>query len=257
MKLGLKGLCGAGALVLPLSVWLPAMAQQPVVEDLTAQRSSFYDQTQTRQESGGSLVLFNQVQEHQRELQQLRGQVEELRHQLEQIRRQTRQQYLDLEDRLAAAETIAVVAPEPVDEEAARQVAEAPSPSGADGDAQAAYQAAFSNVQSREFAAAIDAFDRFVVEYPDTSLTANAYYWLGELHSAEGNLDDAEVAFTTVLDDYSQSNKVPDALYKLGLLKARQGQPGESRALLERVIENHPESSAAGLANDFLLQAGN
>ncbi|WP_372609533.1 tol-pal system protein YbgF [Halomonas sp.] len=257
MKHGLKGLCGAGALVLPLSVWLPAVAQQPIVEDLTAQRSSFYDQTQTRQESGGSLVLFNQVQEHQRELQQLRGQVEELRHQLEQLRRQTRQQYLDLEDRLATAEPIGVDAPEQVDEDAARQVAEAPSPSGADADAQTAYHSAFANVQSREFGEAIRAFEGFVVDYPDTSLTANAYYWLGELHSAEGNLDDAEVAFTTVLDDYSQSNKVPDALYKLGLLKARQGQPGESRELLERVIENHPESSAAGLANDFLRQAVN
>lgn len=257
MKHGLKRLCGAGALVLPLSVWLPAVAQQPIVEDLTTQRSSFYDQAQTQQESGGSLVLFNQVQEHQRELQQLRGQVEELRHQLEQLRRQTREQYLDLEDRLATAESIPAVAPVQVEEEAARQVAEAPSPSGADAEAQAAYQAAFSNVQSREFAAAIDDFDRFVVDHPDTSLTANAYYWLGELHSAEGNLPDAEVAFMTVLDDYTQSNKVPDALYKLGLLKARQGQPAESRALLERVIENHPESSAAGLANDFLRQARN
>ncbi|GHE19573.1 tol-pal system protein YbgF [Halomonas urumqiensis] len=258
MQHGLRRLCGAGALVLPLSVWLPAMAQQPLVEDLTSQPRSFYQQTETREEAGGSLVLFNQVQEHQEELRQLRGQVEELRHQLEQLRRQTRQQYMDIEDRLAASSAdVGIDAPSQVDDQAARQVAEASSPSGASADAQAAYQAAFAHVQAREFDRAIDAFNSFVGDHPDNNLTANAHYWLGELHAAEGNLDEADAAFRTVLDDFSGSSKVPDALYKLGLLKARQGQPGESRELLERVRDEYPDSSAAGLANDFLRQSGN
>ncbi len=258
MKHGLKRLCGAGALVLPLSVWLPAQAQRPVVEDLTAQPRTFMEQTETREEAGGSLVILNQVQQHEEELRQLRGQVEELRHQLEQLRRQTRQQYMDLEDRLATAPAaVGPAAVEQVDEEAARQVAQAPSPSGAGAAAQAAYQDAFARVQAREFGEAIAAFERFVVDHPDNTLTANAHYWLGELHAAEGNLEPAEGAFRIVLDDFPQSNKVPDALYKLGLLKARQGEPEASRELLERVRDDYPESSAAGLANDFLRQSGN
>ncbi|MFY0988994.1 tol-pal system protein YbgF [Halomonas sp. C05BenzN] len=257
MKHGLKGLCGAGALVLPLSVWLPAMAQQPVVEDLTGQRSSFYQQAETREEAGGSLVIFNQVQQHDEEIRQLRGQVEELRHQLDQLRRQSREQYLDLEERLASGSAgMEMDASTQVDDEAAREVVRAPSPSGASADAQAAYQAAFARVQSREFGEAINAFNRFVVDHPGNTLTANAWYWLGELHSAEGSLDEAEGAFHTVLDDFPQSSKVPDALYKLGLLKARQGEPAESRELLERLLEEYPETSAAGLANDFLRQSG-
>ncbi|MEQ5802154.1 tol-pal system protein YbgF [Halomonas sp. H10-9-1] len=264
MKHGLKGLCGAGALVLPLSVGFPALAQQPVIEDLTAQPSTFYQQTETRESAGGSLVIFNQVQEHQEELRRLRGQVEELRHQLEQLRGQTRQQYMDLEDRLASLAagasppTLSDAGGEGVDEQVAERVAdEAPAPSSDDPDAQAAYQRAFSSIQARQFEAAIAAFDAFVGDYPDSRLTPNAHYWLGELHSAEGRLEPAEAAFRTVLDDYPGSNKVPDALYKLGLLKARQGQPDASRALLERVREEHPESSAAGLAGDFLRESGN
>ncbi|MGJ7456892.1 tol-pal system protein YbgF [Halomonas sp. MA07-2] len=258
MKHGLKGLCGAGALVLPLSVWLPAVAQQPVVEDLTAQPRSFYQQTETREAAGGTLVIFNQVQQHEEEIRQLRGQVEELRHQLEQLRRQTRDQYLDLEDRLVSAPVgVGGDATAQVDEETARQVAQAPSPSGASPEAQQAYQQAFARVQAREFGEAIGAFERFVAQHPDNSLTANAYYWLGELHTAEGNLDDAEREFRAVLDDFPQSNKVPDSLYKLGLLKARQGDPQASRELLERVRDDYPESTAAGLANDFLRQSAN
>lgn len=259
MRQGLKGLCGAGALVLPLTVAMPALAQQPVIEDLTGRSGSggFYDQAATREESGGSLVIFNQVQQHQEEIRQLRGQVEELRHQLEQLRRQTRQQYLDIEDRLMAAGSGVDQAAPPVDEESARQVAETPPPSGDDPAAQSAYQAAFSHVQAREFGQAIGAFESFVTQHPDSRLTANAHYWLGELYSAEGDLEAADAAFRRVLQDFPQSSKVPDALYKLGLLEARRGRPEESRALLDRVREEHPDSSAAGLADDFLRQAGN
>ncbi len=258
MKHSLKGLCGAGALVLPLSVWGPALAQQPLVEDRTAQPRTFYEQTETREAAGGSLVIFNQVQQHEEEIRQLRGQVEELRHQLEQLRRQTREQYMDLEDRLAAAPAgVGVDAPAQVDEEAARQVAQAPTPGAAGVEVQEAYQEAFARVQAREFGAAIDAFERFVDDYPDTTLTANAHYWLGALHAAEGSLDDAEREFRIVLDDFPQSNKVADSLYKLGLLKARQGEPEAGRELLERVRDEHPESTAAGLASDFLRQSGN
>ncbi|MBF7052468.1 tol-pal system protein YbgF [Halomonas sp. KAO] len=268
MEHGLKRLCGAGALVLPLSVGVPALAQQPVVEDLTAQSSTFYQQTDTREAAGGSLVIFNQVQEHQEELRRLRGQVEELRHQLEQLRGQTRQQYMDLEDRLAS---VSAGMSRPALEEEARderpddeaggnrkdEEAGTASPNAEDPDAQAAYQKAFSSVQAREFDRAIAAFERFVGSYPESRLTPNAHYWLGELHAAEGRLEPAEAAFRTVLDDYPESNKVPDALYKLGLLKARMGQPDASRELLERVREAHPESTAAGLAGDFLRQSGN
>ena len=257
MRHSLKRLCGAGALVLPLSVMSLVEAQQrPIVEDRTAQPrgSSFLDQTEVREEPGGSLVLYNQLQEHHRELQQLRGQIEELRHQLEQLRGQTRQQYIDLDERLMAGSAGIESNPQ-VDEEASRQVAETPSPSGNSPDAQAAYQAAFAKVQARQFDEAIAAFEAFVDDYPDTTLTANGYYWLGELHSAEANLSEAEAAFFQVIDNFSQSSKVPDALYKLGLIKARQGELEESRALLEQVRDDHPDSSAAGLANDFLRQS--
>ncbi|MCE8031703.1 MAG: tol-pal system protein YbgF [Halomonas sp.] len=255
MRHSLKRLCGAGALVLPLSVMSLVEAQQrPIVEDRTAQPRGFLEQAEVREEAGGSLVMYNQLQEHQREIQQLRGQIEELRHQLEQLRNQTRQQYLDLDERLMAG-SAGIEANPQVDEESARQVAQTPSPSGNSPDAQAAYQAAFAKVQARQFGEAIAAFEAFVADYPDTSLTANGYYWLGELHSAEANLDQAEGAFRQVIDNYPQSSKVPDALYKLGLIKARQGELEQSRSLLERVRDDYPDSSAAGLANDFLRQS--
>lgn len=260
LKWFVERLCGAGAIVLPLSV-LPLTAvaqQQPLVQDLSSSSNSgFYSQTQRQESSGGSLVIFNQVQEHQQEIQQLRGQIEELRHQLEQLKRQSQQQYLDLEDRLMSSGPSQIEQATPqVEPEAAQQVANAPSASNVSQDAQSEYQAAFAHVQAREFGQAIQAFESFVSNHPDTSLTPNGHYWLGELYAAEGELDKADAAFSRVIENYDGSSKVPDALYKLGLVKARQGDAEESRALLERVRNDYPQSSAAGLAGDFLRQAG-
>nr|WP_163503274.1 tol-pal system protein YbgF [Halomonas socia] len=249
MKHSLKRLCGAGALVLPLSVWAA-----PIVEDLSAQQQqsrSFYEQTEIREPGGGSLMLLNQLEENQRQIQQLRGQMEELRHQLEQMRQLNQERYIDLEERLAAVGTVG--GSPSVDADAAQQVTAA---SGDGSGAQAAYQQAFQQVQARDFPAAISAFNAFVADYPDHDLAANGYYWLGELHSAESDLEQAAGAFQTVIDDYAASNKVPDALYKLALLRARQGQPDASRELLDELMESYPESNAATLASEFLNQSG-
>ncbi len=255
LKRYFERLCGAGAIALPLSV-LPlsllsasALAQQPLVQDLSSGSSnSFYQQTQRQESSGGNLVLFNQVQEHQQEIQQLRGQIEELRHQLEQLRNQSQQQYLDIEDRLmsSAPSQIEQATPQ-VEPEVAEQVVQAPSARNVSEDAQAAYQAAFAHVQARQFEDAIAAFESFVA--------ANGHYWVGELYAAEGELDAADQAFTRVIEQYNGSTKVPDALYKLGLVKARKGEAERSRELLEQVRDDYPQSSAAGLANDFLRQS--
>lgn len=251
MKHGLKRLCGAGALLLPLSVWA-----QPAVDDLTEQSSNFYNQTAARA-SGGNLALFNQLQENQRDIQQLRGQVEELRYQLEQQKQLSQERFLNLEKRLEAlaSQPRDAQADSRVDSDAAAAVTNetaAISEQGRD-----AYQAAFRQVQAREFDAAIQAFQDFIATYPDSGLRPNAHYWLGELYSAQSQLDAAAEAFQTVIDDFPDSNKVPDALYKLGLLKARQGRPDESRTLLERVRSDYPDSNAADMADDFLNQSGN
>ena len=183
------------------------------------------EQTQRQEASGGNLVLFNQVQEHQTEIQQLRGQIEELRHQLEQLRRQSQQQYLDIEDRLMNSGPSQIERSTPaVEPEAAEQVANAPSARNVSEDSQADYRAAFAHVQARQFADAINAFKAFVTDHPDSSLTSNGYYWLGELYAAESELSAADESFSRVIEQYSGSSKVPDALYKLGLVKARQGE---------------------------------
>ncbi|WP_280561932.1 tol-pal system protein YbgF [Chromohalobacter sp. 48-RD10] len=266
MKHGLKRLCGAGALVLPLSVWA-----QPSVDDLNDQSSSsIYSQTAAREESsggGGNLALFNQLQDSQREIKQLRGQLEELRYQLEQQKKLSQERFLDLEKRVdnIASRSDASGASAGVDSDAAESVTGNAGTNASQADSaqegtsadqgREDYQAAFKKVQARKFDAAIQAFEDFIGDYPNSDLRPNAHYWLGELYSAQSQLDTAADSFQTVIDDYPDSNKVADALYKLGLLKARQGHPDESEELLNRVRDDYPDSNAAEMAEDFLNQS--
>jgi len=264
MKRTLQGLCGAGVLLLPLAVWAA-----PVVEDLSAGKGNFYQQTQAREEPGGNLVLFNQLKENQRTIKELRGQLEELRYQLEQQKSLSQERYLDLEKRIDAMSGSGSGAGDASGESGASSSdtgngASSTSGSAASGDESSdssqagrqAYQAAFAKVQARDFQAAIQAFEAFVKDYPQSPLRPNGYYWLGELYSARSELDSAAKAFNTVIESYPQSGKVPDALYKLGLLKARQGKPDAGKELLTRVVQDYPDSNAAGMAQDFLNQSG-
>ncbi|WP_027350378.1 tol-pal system protein YbgF [Halotalea alkalilenta] len=257
MKHSLKKLCGAGALVLPLSVWAQSSG-------------SFYNQAATTQPSAsGSLTLFNQLQTQQEAINRLVGQIEELQHQLEQERQLGQQRYMDLDQRLTQLEggepqagaTQGSGASSGSDDpiaQAARGAAVATAGAGAaagssGGDqAEQSYQQAFALVQNRQFSEATSAFERFNQEYPDSNLKPNSLYWLGELYSAQSRLDDAADAFQSVIDDYPSSSKVADAIYKLGLVKARQGQGSESQRLLRQVVAEYPQSNAAKLAEDFL-----
>ncbi|MCK0745052.1 tol-pal system protein YbgF [Chromohalobacter nigrandesensis] len=262
MKHGLKRLCGAGALMLPLSVWA-----QPSVDDLNDQSSSsLYSQTAAREESsggGGNLALFNQLQDSQREIKQLRGQLEELRYQLEQQKKLSQERFLDLEKRVdnmasrASSSRVDSGVAESVTGDAGTNESQAGGAQEGTSSEQGrdAYQAAFKEVQARQFDDAVQAFEDFIDEYPDSDLLPNAHYWLGELYSAQSQLDAAAESFQTVIDDYPDSNKVADALYKLGLLKARQGHPDESEELLNRVRDDYPDSNAAEMAEDFLNQS--
>jgi len=257
MKHSLKGLFGAGALLLPLSV-----LAAPTVEDLTGQSNSLYQQANTRLSGGGTLTLLNQLDEQAQEIARLRGRIDELEYQFKRLTEMSQQRYLDLEQRVSGGASAGENG-QVVDSQAAAAVTGGASAGGtastngvsnADSGAAAQkdYENAFAKVQSRDFDGAIVAFEAFVVDHGDSNLAANAHYWLGELYSAKNQLDASAQAFETVISEFSQSSKVPDAMYKLGLVKARQGKAQESRSLLEKLVQQYPDSKAGTMAKDFL-----
>lgn len=196
--------------------------------------------------------LFYQLQVLQQEVQELRGIVEAQSHQLSRLARDQQEQYLDLDRRMQALRSNTQAAPVASGAPALDLPAAGSARSGA-GEREA-YSAAFELMRQRQFPESLRAFRDLVQTYPNGAMTANAFYWIGELHLAQEETEQARQAFAQVVNLYPDHQKVPDALYKLGVVYHRLGDLARAREHLERVRSQHPQSSAAGLAQTYLSE---
>jgi tol-pal system protein YbgF len=251
-----------GVLAISVAVFPAAvLAAVPVVESVAGdQRATLPDpapgplSTQTRPVEPGASgdprrlsELFYQLQVLQQEVQDLRGMLEEQSHQLNRIVRDQQAQYIDLDSRVAAlrnntsAPTISAPG------------AQVPTlPAATDGDSERkSYTDAFNLMKNRQFDQSANAFNTLIVDYPNGQFTPNAFYWLGELYLAKTEFEKARQSFTQVANLYPDHQKVPDALYKLGIVYHRLGDTRRSLEYLDKVSAEHPQSSAASLAQSY------
>ena len=210
-------------------------------------------------EQGADLsALYYDLQIAQDEVRRLHGVVEELNHRIERLEREQRERYIELDQRLLdlrgdggtvaqgedgtpASDTPAV----PVTEREAYNVAI--------GLVNAARPLPRSE-QHPQYRKALGMFRDIVKDYPNGEFTANAFYWIGEMHLALGEHEDARAAFAQVDLLYDDHPKVPDALYKLGEVYNVLGDVERSREYMNRVIRDHPGSTAEGLARKYLAE---
>jgi tol-pal system protein YbgF len=208
----------------------------------------------------GVVELVRQLEQMNTELARLRGQIEVLANENQQIQKRQRDFYLDLDSRLKALEgggKPAVQAPD------AATPAAVPGPQASAVPARPptreeqaaelkAYDVASNLFRRNDFAAAIDAFKKFLAAYPQSQLAPNAQYWIGISYA---NLKDPRNALTAqeqVVAKYPQSAKAPDALLAIAALQAEQGDPASARNTLEDIIARFPSSDAAGKARTRL-----
>ncbi len=191
-------------------------------------------------ENQGLLEMSRQIELLTEELRKLRGDFDQLQHDLERSRAQQRDQYVDLDTRLRAAE-------------AALTAAQAEIPPGGP---EAEYQAAFNLLKDGKYDEAAAALREFLARYPRHELAPNALYWLGEAHYVRRDFPAALAAFKSLLDTYPGTRKAPDALLKVGYCQYELKQPGPARATLARVVQEFPDTPAAAEAKARLDRMG-
>jgi tol-pal system protein YbgF len=77
--------------------------------------------------------------------------------------------------------------------------------------AQAAYEAAFKSLRAGNYVDSARGFRTFIDKYPDSTLVANAYYWLGGSYYVTQNYKVALAAFQTLLQKYPDNAKAAEA----------------------------------------------
>lgn len=257
--------CRRTLTLLTLALPFAAMAEVPVLESSSMQGSSYppagYGTAGTSVGTGARApvsaqgMLFNQLEQMQQEIAQLRGMVEEQQNEIQRLKQEGLERYQDLDQRISSAG-----AGVPAQNSATGAVSanDAPAPPAAQQQANAEpgdpakeklyYDAAFDLIKAKDFDKASQAFTAFLNRYPNSQYAGNAQYWLGEVNLAKGDLQGAGQAFARVSQTYPQHAKVPDSLFKLADVERRLGNNDKAKGILQQVIAQYPGSSAAQLA---------
>lgn len=117
-----------------------------------------------------------------------------------------------------------------------------------------AFNLAYNDYLNGKYDLAVAGFQRFVKDFPGTSLTPNAYYWLGESAYQQKDYVRAIQSFEYLAAEYPGNEKVPAALFKSGLAAGETGDLAKSKKNLKRVIEEFPASDEAKLAKNKLAE---
>ena len=274
----------AAAFVAAVAFAAPAYAQRmSLAERVTA----LEQQAQSRGGAQGNIELVNQINALQSQVQTLQGQVEELRHQLDEMKNRSKEQYIDLDSRIGRLEGRnptgaappppnanpnngnlpdvalgAQSAPPPPPPQAVEEQAMAsnlppdrgaPPPLAASPeDMKAAYDQAFAALKDGRYAESARRFQAFIQQYPNSELTPNAYYWLGESYYVTQNYPISLDTFRRLLSQFPDSQKAPDALLKIGYCQYEMKQWDQAEATLNQVVQKYPNTTQSSLAQGRL-----
>ncbi|MDR2186595.1 MAG: tol-pal system protein YbgF [Azonexus sp.] len=216
-------------------------AQAGVFDDDEARRQitdlRVKSEARAEQQARAQLELQTQLQRQTEEIARLRGQIETLNYELETANKRQQDFYLDLDSRLRKFETTASPAAAP-----------AAAPSHDTASVEQEYEAALGHFKAARYKEAAGAFAAFVGQYPDSSLAANAQYWLGNAWYAQRNCTKAIEAQSVVTTKYADSPKAADAWLAIATCQKELGNPTGMKRSLETVIKNFPGTPAAETA---------
>lgn len=248
---------------LPIAQEDPYTIADNVEESVTRHSRSPQNSAATTRNIG----VVNQIQALQKEVQELRGQLEIQAHELEELKQQS--SYQDL----SAAPHTQTSTPTQIQQPTAQSTPTSPrdkvSTTQADqdiqpihdlnatashavrinpADEQISYLAAYDLVKQKQFPQATQAMEQFLVKYPNGGYSANAHYWLGELHLANKNYAEAINQFDTIIHNFKSSSKFAPSRLKLGYALADSGHIHEAKKQLTAVMTQYPDTSTARLA---------
>jgi len=114
------------------------------------------------------------------------------------------------------------------------------------------YKDAYETFQKGNLEAARRKFEAFLKQYPNTELSDNAQFWVGETYYLKKDFEKAILEYEKAISKYPEGDKIPAALFKQALAFLELGDKTNARILLKRVIERYPHSEQAEAAKKRL-----
>jgi tol-pal system protein YbgF len=117
-----------------------------------------------------------------------------------------------------------------------------------------AYNLAYNDFIKGSYDLAIQGFQGFLQQYPNSILVPHAVYWLGESYYQTKQYPQAIEQYDRLIAQFPKNEKLPGALLKEGFAYAAVGDKVKARAALKRVVEDYPRASEANLAKEKLAE---
>jgi tol-pal system protein YbgF len=118
------------------------------------------------------------------------------------------------------------------------------------------YRSAYEDYMRGNYDLAADGFAEYLRRWPNTELSDNSLYWIGECLDAQEKPQEALDTFSRVLEDYPTSDKAAAAQLKKGLIYLKMGDQGQGVVNLQYVVYEHPGTREADLAREQLRSLG-
>jgi len=116
------------------------------------------------------------------------------------------------------------------------------------------YEAALAVFRQGDFNAAQNAFNGFVLKYPQSGYLPSAYFWLGNAQYANRAYKEAIVSFKALLTLAPTHARAPEAALAIANCQAELKDTKAARKTLEDLMKAFPQSEAAAAARERLAR---
>ena len=190
--------------------------------------------------SNPALELSQQLERLRQEVTQLRGQLEVNANEVQMASKRQRDMYVDLDTRMRRLEVPAAAgAVAPAAAGAAVAASEA-----TDVEARA-YEAAQGQRKIGNYQGAIAGFRNFLSQYPKSTLSHRAQYWIGDSYYNLRDFRNAIASQQRLISAFPDSASVPDALLNIASSQIELGEAAAARRTMDGLIARYPASEAA------------
>ena len=110
------------------------------------------------------------------------------------------------------------------------------------------YRRGLDLVRQQRFEEALVELDTFAEKHPGHPYADNALFWCGEIHYLRREYARALEYFERLEKLHPWGNKAADALYRMGQIHLRRGDTARAQAYFDKVREQFPDTAAARLA---------
>jgi len=222
-------------------------------EEVNNVNKTIAEQTQTLLKSNATLVA--KVDQIEDKIQTAQGATEQTNYRLDRMTQQLTQTQHDVDELKSAAARAAAMPANPVPAPSGSEMTVQPVPAPSE-DPMQTYQAAYRDYQRGNYDLAVAGFRDFAAKNPNSELSGNAAYWIGESLYSQKKYREAIQQFDSVVTKYPKSDKVAGALLKKGYSYIALGEKSQGIVQLQYVVHEHPTTPEAALARQKLKSLG-